>query len=510
MTAARFKTAPLTDMVAVGLVSPRSVRLWLRSGRPGPVDIEWSRIDGSGADRTTVEITSADEGDRTAVVTLPGGAGRDFVPRSRYRFRVEHAAGQLLGEGEFETPPEASDPPSGFCFAVLSCHQPFDEAGAPLERATRMLEAARECLAERGAKYVLMVGDQMYADFPAALSLFDQTHFATVAPAGRRGILDCTAAEIRRLYQERYRVFWNEPAWKKLQSDLPCYPILDDHDLVDNWGSRDDRSTEGWRALGEGARAAYYDYQGSRVLDLGRDGIPASFHFSFEWGPTATFVFDLRSSRTPGPEGRLFASDQQADFEAFLARQRDTPVIFLVLSVPIVHVPRTLARICERLPIGDAEDFSDRWSSSAHCRDRDHLLVVIERHQSANPQQRVVLLSGDIHIGCAHVIQWRGTANRLYHFVSSPVTHATSALYATASRLMMRMRRTLRSSDGRRIASIRLVEGERRGQENPCCRLNIGMIEVDATDRHAGARLRFDLYGLTERRLARVYRSCWV
>jgi hypothetical protein len=43
------------------------------------------------------------------------------------------------------------------------------------------------------------------------------------------------------------------------------------------------------------------------------------------------------------------------------------------------------------------EDFSDRWSSGDHIRDRDWVLKTLLRHQNSHPRQRLVLLSADIH-----------------------------------------------------------------------------------------------------------------
>jgi alkaline phosphatase D len=509
MAGAGFANGQLTDMVAVGRVSPRSAWLWVRSGQPGNIRIEWA-----GTNRTEMLLTSIDardHGDRdlTLIVRIPGDAADGLEPSRKYRFRVvREDDAYLLGEGGFNTPPEPSVGPDGqFCFAVMSCHQPFDANGMLLDAASRMLEAVRDRLAQRDAKYVLMVGDQMYADFPEPLSLFNEAHFKRVAPAGKITILDCAAAEVRRLYQERYRAFWNQPSWRKLHSDRPCYPILDDHDIVDNWGSRTDRPTEKWRAFSEGARAAYFDYQGSRAVASSPDGIPNSFHYSFEWGDTATFVFDLRSSRTPGPEGRLLAGGQLGDFEAFLVEHQNAPVLFLVFSVPLFHIPQYVAKTLERLPLPDAEDFSDRWSSAAHCRDRDRLLDIIKRHQKENPLQRVVLLSGDIHIGCAHMIRWRGTEARLYQLVSSPITHATSPLYANASKLMMRMRKTLHSRDGEPVGTVRSVPGEMRGMKNPYCRLNVGIVQIRNPKHLGDPCVKFELHGWHNGELELVYRS---
>jgi len=55
-----------------------------------------------------------------------------------------------------------------------------------------------------------------------------------------------------------------------------------------------------------------------------------------------------------------------------------------------------MAKLVAQLPPPN-EDFSDRWSSGAHIRDRDWVLKTLLRLQNSHPRQRLVLLSGDTH-----------------------------------------------------------------------------------------------------------------
>ena len=50
---------------------------------------------------------------------------------------------------------------------------------------------------------------------------------------------------------------------------------------------------------------------------------------------------------------------------------------------------------------------------------RDRLLAVLHAHQRAAPDQKLVLLSGDVHQGAAVTLQWPDGL-RIYQFVSSP------------------------------------------------------------------------------------------
>lgn len=48
---------------------------------------------------------------------------------------------------------------------------------------------------------------------------------------------------------------------------------------------------------------------------------------------------DLRSNRSAGTNGQLFASEQEADLRHFLRENGSKPILGLVLSVPAVHLP---------------------------------------------------------------------------------------------------------------------------------------------------------------------------
>jgi alkaline phosphatase D len=364
-----------------------------------------------------------------------------------------------------------------------------------------MLRALRARLAEDDVKLVLMVGDQMYSDMPVGQSLFEDDHFREVAPSGRSHICDCTPAEVRHLYQTRYRHFWSIPELQAIQSEHACYMIWDDHDIVDNWGSDATYREPAWRSIGEGARAACYDYQASRVLD--EHEARHNFCYSVEHGCIAIHVMDLRSERSSNGGG-LFSAVQIQSLRDFLERHADKAAIFIVLSVPVVHLPKWLCRAFKRL-LRDNEDFSDRWSTIEHVRDRDRLFAMLHEHQHAYPDQRIVLLSGDIHIGCVHEICWED-GHRLHQFVSSGITHVVGRAIGIASKVLIALNRSLRAADGKLCASVRLLTGERGTARNPVDQLNFGIVELRRLD-DSTIDVRFMLYGEKDGAPVCLYRS---
>ncbi len=398
----------------------------------------------------------------------------------------------VLGEVVFETSPESSgEVPAKFSIGLASCHLPFDKHGMVRPAAREMLRAARTVFRDENTKLAFFGGDQMYADEPEGFSLFDESFFQRRAPAGRERVLDCSVEELRRLYHGRYRTFFNLPEWIALQAETPCYPTWDDHELVDNWGSDPMHQNADWKRVGEGARQACHDYQISRVMPWNPD---RAFHYDVNYGPTATFVADMRTERRAGENGRIFSEQQKADFEGFLAKNLDKAAIFVVLSVPPVHLPRGLSRgMSWMVPSGN--DFDDRWSTGEHVRDRDWLMRTMHAHQAAHPRQHVTILTGDIHIGCVHALRWEGLEDvELHQLVSSGITHKVGWAIAKASKLLIGANRHAGTEDGEVRAKVRVLEGVDNHEENPLGEMNLGIVEVETTP--AGrVDLRFKLYG---------------
>ena len=505
-----FQNEPLKDMVAVGAVGPDRARLWIRSDRSGTLLVRcWKKGEAERADKAAVEVREEDERDNTCSIDLPAPAGRErpLIPMSRYAYRVSHSSdGHVIGEGGFETAPaDDHGTPPRFSIALMSCNQPFTATGGVEEKAVQMLRAARRCMEEHNTRLAFMVGDQMYSDYPKSLSLFDPDYFQLIAPPGRKSIQDCSPQEVRRIYQSRYRHFWNLSDLKAIQSEIPCYLILDDHEIVDNWGSAPEHKEPEWQSVGKGALMAYNDYQASRVLPIG-DKLPTDFHYSVTYGHTAVFVMDIRSDRRAGIGGQLYSDAQEGDLRQFLRENRTKEILLIVLSVPVVHMPQRLARFVARLPPTD-EDFSDRWSTGAHAKDRDRFLKIIHDHQVLHREQRMILLSGDIHIGCVHEILWHDGAPVLYQVISSGITHSPGFLIQTGSALSIRLNRHIATMDGSLSAAVRLFRGTHGHKKNPFASLNLGIIEIETPSPEARPKIRFLLYGHKGERPFCAYRS---
>jgi alkaline phosphatase D len=483
-----FVRSPLEEAVAPGASSAHGVRLWGRSSTAGAHELTLvEAASGRLVARATFEVSADPALDGTWAVGYP----EDFAgcPRleaaTAYRFAVRRAgAPRPLGEGGFETSPEdAAGTPQRFSFAVMSCHLPFDHYGRLSERACRLLQVVPDALEQRGVKRVLMLGDQMYGDYPPSCSLFSPEYFGLVAPEGRASVLDCTRDEVRALYQARHRKFWKHPAFLELQARFPCHMILDDHEIVDNFGTADEHSTPRYENLRAGALDAVYDYQVARALPRCAGERPKAFYQTIEYGSIAAFLMDLRSERYSHGEHIEVCSERQwQELERFLASQRDKHVLLLALSVPLLHVPDWLATI--GTAVGEADgDVADRWTNPKMASSRDRLFHLIREHQAANPQQRLVLLGGDVHVGAVSRFAWSDETRDTYQLIASALSNREGFLLRGLAELVPKIGAVI-GHEGNASFSGELLgaAAEHCCDGDPCNpygKLNVGIVEIE-------------------------------
>ena len=133
-----------------------------------------------------------------------------------------------------------------------------------------MLKSAHDAA---GARFVLMVGDQIYADM-----------FHRAIPIG--------LADTYEEFQERYHSAFGSRNMRRLLRHVTTYMILDDHEIEDNW-AQDCIWDRKKRMLFNVAIGAYCSYQWTHS--------PRNFgmrlHYSFECAGYPFFVLDGRTQR---------------------------------------------------------------------------------------------------------------------------------------------------------------------------------------------------------------------
>jgi alkaline phosphatase D len=511
---ARFASHQVKNMVGVGMTGPGFVRLWMRTESPGVHELQI--IGARGSRSSKVMIPAGPVGDQTLAVTYPPPNEPQLAPMTKYRFRVVRTGdGRVMGEGSFETAPAREvDTPPKVVIALMSCHQPFDEHGGILPESDRILRLLPRILRENNVKFVLPCGDQIYADDPGVFSLFNNPYLIRQVVPGKTDIRQCNLDEVRRLYDMRYRTFWSLKPIRDMYANYPCYPTLDDHEIMNSWGTQPEHSAHPYPTILKGALGAYFDYQASSVLPRMPSG---SFHYNFSYGNIGVFVMDIRSERFSNNSGnQMFSMNQLNDLRQFLNNNANKKVLFIVSSVPVFFVPEGLADYGGRVK---PTTFQDHWSHPKNIPYRDAFLNVLYAHRSKNPNQVVAIVSGDVHIGHASAIHVEGFPQPwLYEFTSSPISVKESWGTKTKVRVAPRLV-TTSSSDfvfpctergemcPGRVSRLPGVNG---ASQNPFVDMNIGLIEVQRQGNIS--KLKFKLIGAhpTEERPVTYFESGWL
>lgn len=514
---ARFASQQMKNMVAVGSTGPRSVRLWMRTQVPGMHELQI--LGGSGETRSAkIMIPAGQRGDKTTAVKYPQSTEQlPLNPLTKYRYRIVRTSdGMPLGKGSFETSPASDgDTPQKVVIAVISCHQPFKNRGTIAPESDRMLRLLPRILQENNVKFVLPCGDQIYSDYPEDMSLFKNPYLIRQVVPAKTNIYKCSEDEVRRLYDMRYRMFWSLKPIQKMYANYPCYPAMDDHEIEDDWGSMKEHSSPRYRNILNGARQAYFDYQASRVMPP-MTQLPKSFHYNFSYGNIGVFVMDIRSERfANSPNNQLYSKAQLIDLSQFLRANSQKKVLLIVSSVPVVHLPSWLTNLGHKIK-GPDVDFLDQWSFEKNNQSRNAFLSLLHKHQQANPKQRVAIVSGDVHIGCAFDINWQGGNNpHLYQFTSSAISNLFQGWEADFSAVGPQLVSSISCPDtpfgGRcagRVGLLPAVTGA--GSRNPLTKLNLGLIEIQRNG--DVSKLKFKLIGYhpNQERPITYFESRWL
>jgi hypothetical protein len=172
----------------------------------------------------------------------------------------------------------------------------------------------------------------------------------------------------------------------------------------------------------------------------------------------------------------------------------------------VVHLPRWVASVATQ-PTTEGEDFSDRWSSRVHLQDRDRFLHLLWAHQQRYSSQRLLLLSGDIHIGCVQELRWHGSDLRVHQIISSAITNRSGWSVRLAARLSILLKRRIATQDNQVCAAVRSLRGVNGYTRNSYGGLNLGIIEVETPAPRAAPQMRLLLYGHDGDEPICVYRS---
>lgn len=454
--------------VIVGHTTATSTRLWVRTAQPGDYtlllypgrkDKQDNLYEGFKSVPYDVSVLppyvrtlsfSTDfETDTTHVLDID-----DLEPLTEYRYALygTDEAGNsriLLGQDQryrFRTMPEAAAPLS---FAFFSCHMPYDTTLFGQTETTSM--AIWECLNETLERYyqddlrfVIGGGDQVYTDGVDTLNIWE---FLNKTMCRQDGALLPTQDDMVSWYRDIYRGYWGFGSVRKVFANYPTYMIWDDHELGDGWGSyifrsrkKDDElknlfpdyTSKGLRRrdcfkllerMEAAGKRVYREYQHAHNPET-----PAArFDYSMQQGETAFYFLDGRGYRDVNRDKhRILGTAQLRRFRRWVRGLDvcETPYVFIVSAVPILHVKPWILNKDESFwarwrKLED--DLRDGWEHDMHEPERKALLRIL--FDAAEGGFRVCIVSGDVHTSAAFRIKKPNREATIYQLTASAITY---------------------------------------------------------------------------------------
>ncbi|MEA2515150.1 MAG: alkaline phosphatase [Thermomicrobiales bacterium] len=399
-----FPDGELDEAVELGAVTDRSVRVWVRhpGGEQMPVRLE---VDGHEAVGGVASVSADSDWTGAVELTLPNAApDRPFAVL---------ASGRRL-TGQFAPSAGTHD---SFAFGFGSCHWPFatgSDGRVRLRDVASIYPAIQSELSAADARFLLLIGDQIYADGLPSISVRDNL------PGDEEHPPPLELAT--RAYRHVTRGYFGESGFRRLRETFPTLCMWDDHDIFQDWGSRLKESPLD-RLLFQAASRVFVEYQHQRnPADLASGDEPP-YSFFYQFGTAGFLVLDIRGKRDY-TDGRLLGREQWEMVQTFFKSEeaRALHTLFVVASVPIAHVSRWMVEAFQRLPWERADDVRDRWCARAFIASRDEFLDQLFTWQTAEKHRQAIVLSGDVHAASAFTIRNRRRPGVVRQFTSSAFT----------------------------------------------------------------------------------------
>ena len=324
----------------------------------------------------------------------------DRLPAAKVWLEDLMALSKNRSKATFHTFAAKGEGPGHLNFILGSCRYPgllgkikeADEIFGPLRREA---EGKGKAGPARPADFVLMVGDQIYADM-----------FSRHIPIGN--------ADTFEEFQKRYHEAFGSRNMRRLLRQVPTYMILDDHEIEDNW-TQDRITKHDKRRLFNFAMGAYMSYQWSHSP---RTVEPRLYYF-FECNGYPFFVLDTRTQRYMEEIPRnlddnhllgrpTIGDDEPSQLDRLLrwldVQQKERGNVPKFVVTPSVFVPNPIGARESRADPNTSDETKAKWKEKsdswpAFPKTRQAILGWIIKKRIQN----VIFLSGDIH--CSNVAE---------------------------------------------------------------------------------------------------------
>lgn len=342
----------ITHGPVVGQVSDTTVSIWLRTGQAGQAKVLYKKTSESSW-YVSGSVTTDSGADYTALIKLT-----NLKANSAYDYKIQvDDTDQANATSTFTTLPAAGTA-STFSFAFgadiyypLTPHTIFDK------------------ILDKNPSFMLLVGDQMYADVGTSSVTLDD-------------------------YRTRYRENWGESHFATFMKQVPTFFMWDDHEIQNDWSS-------GKTSLYIPARQAAEEYQ-FKANPTPR--VAGELYYTFGVGEADFYVMDTRTFRSANNETdnsskTMLGTEQKADLKRWLSSSQ-AKFKFLVSSVPFDDFATTP---------------SDAWE--AFTTERKEIFDYI----SDNNIEGVIFLTGDQHFSLIAKFTDIAPKYNLFEFLPTPL-----------------------------------------------------------------------------------------
>jgi hypothetical protein len=346
------------------------------------------------------------------------------------RYRVTFATPNAFETVESRTAPEHAEPTS---LLLASCNEPWNHptpggqtvgVAAASASALRTLDLRANGFLpvelSRGdggvvpferSSFLLALGDQAYVDAESGLE-------GTLALFAGPRSNDLRVAVTQpnqwvEVLERIYRMHFLIPTFHRTLSSLPSAMVWDDHEIRDGWGSQRDEggllpsTQQPWAEYFAAARKMTWEFEVARNRNAGGEELTAfdeslerELDTTFGWGDRLqVFLLDTRTARGR-PEGTVMSDAQLDRLRAWLLPCGAKPSVF-VLGVPVplsVNHDNAISTAGTTLQSELDDDVIDGWWATTIAENtRNRIETAIVEHATRCPNDRVVLVSGDVH-----------------------------------------------------------------------------------------------------------------
>lgn len=276
--------------------------------------------------------------------------------------------------------------------------------------------------------FAIAMGDQVYVDPEAGDLGADGATLAafTGDKSDELNLVGMNDATVRsRFYETLYRASFLNPAMNEVLK-TPTIMSWDDHELRDGWGSQGDErgatsSGGAWADWYQSASEAYAKWQLRRGPAAAE--YPCGEHVArprtLSVAGVNTFVFDVRSCRGLEAASPVLGARQREAFAAWAGQTSCDRNLVVVTGTPLTVASGPTSAMVGAAVKELRDDRHDAWATEGNRVDRDFIFAQLAARGPRCPDERLLLISGDIHTSLLSKFELGGKTG--FEIVSSGV-----------------------------------------------------------------------------------------